>query len=130
MPFWCFNRLTVLGPTEFLDRLEKCSFDFKSLVPRPLDADEYEWNSIHWGVKWPARNVSIKYSTSTVLTVSFETVWLPPFTLLKTLLQEPGSWMKLEWTLESGLNGLWIAYFFEGELQQTETTWQQPVSKV
>jgi len=130
MPSWCLNRLTVLGPTEFLDHLKKSSFDFKSLMPRPLDADEYEWNSIHWGVKWPARNVRINYNTGTILTVSFETVWLPPFPLLKTLLEEPGTWMKLEWTLESGLNGLWIAYFFEGELHQTETTWQQPESKV
>lgn len=130
MPSWCFNQLTVLGPDEFLDRLEEKRFDFDSLVPRPLDANEYEWNCIHWGVKSPARNIKIQYRKKKFILISFETVWLPPFALLKTLLEEPGSWMKLEWSLESGLNGLWIAYYFEGELIQSETTWMEPQSKV
>jgi len=86
MPNWVHNRITVTGPKEVLDGIEKklhseeSVFDFGRLLPRPDDKEDdwYNWNVTNWGTKWDACDPHRSRDADDTLTYTFRTAWSPP----------------------------------------------------
>lgn len=105
MPNWCKTKLTITGPEEELDAIEKNhigtlddnglneeevleeEFCFGSLIPRPLEWNErwYDWNTTHWGTKWGACHSHYERLDNELLVVFFDTAWSPAVEVIEEL---------------------------------------------
>ena len=81
MPNWNNNYLTVRGftPEEQSEFREKAVAEelLNHYVPRPEDADWYEWCCENWGTKWDIGDVVIG-SEDSEFSCYFSTAWSPP----------------------------------------------------
>jgi hypothetical protein len=111
MPNWCDNRLRVFGPPDDIEKFRQqaaghapwCSeadrrclppppFSFHSLLPVPLhvlsgqDANAMAaWQLANWGAQWEPDETELLDEWDTGLSYAFNTPWLPPVKLLKSI---------------------------------------------
>lgn len=121
MPNWCFNHLTVTGPTDDVARFKDqavgfCPWgsvpadnvpevlNFHSLVPIPADvlaagypAAGYDWEQVHWGCKWGACHASVVDPWEGGVFYEFDTPWSPPLPFLE---QVSRAWPTLVFELD------------------------------
>lgn len=106
MPNWCFNKVTVSGDKDEVEKVvsfvksEESDFDFNKVLPYMGDGREctdgrqgednnfndkdpvlgvngYEWCWRNWGTKWTANEVETSFSGLDA-EFSFLTAWSPP----------------------------------------------------
>lgn len=128
MPDWITNEIKIKTkkPEEIIDRLfTDDSFDFEKIIPSPkriedcprdciankdshiqLEEDRpwfnwYEWNRKNWGTKWSACDTSYEI-TPTQIIITFDTAWSYPWPIIKKLVEEFGSKIKVRCFQEWG----------------------------
>lgn len=113
MPNWTYNKLTIKGRPQSLQRLHKLvksdesCFTFDKVIPCPeaLKSDDwqnnekvsndnikkygyagwYDWRIANWDTKWEAANARFENGLKGVLTYHFDTAWSPPEAVIREL---------------------------------------------
>lgn len=92
MPNWCFNRWTISGDPDLVEKVRRDLFGdggavtFSKLVPEPapgeselFDSNPNEWRRLFWGTKWDAVDSSFDMDEEVgILELEFLTPWEPP----------------------------------------------------
>lgn len=97
MPNWCYNTLTVRGPTKEIHKVfdpvvEDNKNFFNHIIPLP-DSEEgnwYTWCVSNWGTKWDATPEHLDIQDNELTGMSdvntqFDTAWSPPIGIAKQL---------------------------------------------
>jgi hypothetical protein len=120
MPDWCYNNLVIYGDendiAEFVNYFasENGGFTFSRIVPmhRRFEcgaegeasqdtAGALGWCREHWGTKWDACDVDMnvyRFDGFSIVNISFETAWNPPFPILNNIAQR---WSNLEFLFQA-----------------------------
>jgi hypothetical protein len=126
MPNICWNKVTITANTSTITTLTDANLSFETLYPRPVDVDWYEWNTKHYGTKWDRGNYKVLQHGKEGLLATFETAWVPPLPFFEKLIEFYSDvWVKLEWTTEDGLAGVWVAYTKQGTPVIKTLEWEE-----
>jgi len=106
MPNWTESVIHISGDPAVLKLIVDSNFDFHTLYPCPFITKEtstegwYKWCCIHWGTKWPARDVDIDQDDNGLF-VRLVTAWSTPHGILAYLTHRyPSLLIVNEWSDE------------------------------
>jgi hypothetical protein len=132
MPNWCENRLTVSGPTYYVDRFmqkakgedngrekdyEDSDLSLDALMPLPDSEKDnwYDWRIKHWGTKWDvkARIVEeVVNGDNKSVTYFFDSAWSPPVDLIASIVDD---FVNLRFRLAYAEGGMGFVGIAEGD---------------
>ena len=112
MPNWCSNRLTVEGPKELIDSLEKGIQEGTLLETiHPIGEWVYETAVNEWGTKWDVGGNDSNFDRhdDNIIEMWFDSAWGPPIAAYEKLYEKEGivSVYATYWEPGMGFTGCW-----------------------
>jgi hypothetical protein len=104
MPNYCYNKITIKGAPELIERIVHNKFSFNVL--NPVDNYSNENCIEHWGTKWDCSDFEVLYQRKDKLIFECTTAWSPPTKIIDILIQKSDAWVKCEWHEEGGYAGV------------------------
>lgn len=145
MPNWVYNKLTVAGDKQVLDKFESqaskparvpgnggdTDISFLNFIKPEatemawyIETGWYDWNISNWGCKWDAGRVEILERSEGKMVYYFETPWSPPHLVFRAMAaQHPALDLLLEYEEEQGWGGELIGK--NGEAREGKS-WDEP----
>ena len=161
MPNWCSNYLQIetKTPKQFTKLIQGITndseqpFDFKRIIPIPKELEEttapnrvneqemiakygysdwYNFCCAKWGTKWNASNVDLQLTSTTSVSISFDTAWSPPIPVIEAIAEKyPFADITLSF-YEEGMGFAGEVFFSKGEKvyeEEQETTCEWRIEK-
>jgi hypothetical protein len=105
MPNDCWNHVTIYAPTDTIRRLVNAKERFVELVSGPpTGVPDHEYYGSDRFYDW-----AIDEEGQEALQFRFTSAWAPPIGLFQRMLKELGlDFMKVTWSVEDGIAGVWV----------------------